>query len=508
MKYIKIFAILLCTSLYFSCTKLDENFRGELSQTSSSSITAAELLTSAYNGAGQPFMTGDFWHLQQHSTDETIGPTRAGDWDDNGQWRALHAHTWNADHGIVSGAFSALLGSQFAASNVLQFNPSAQQAAEARFLRALVMWGVLDGWNQVPYRSKLGNYKDLPETLKGKDAADLIISELNAILNDLPSTGPAYQATKNAARVLLMKLYLNYGVYTDRKTPSWPADKMALVISLANQITGYTINSGKYFDNFAPNNDAVSTENIFTFYNQNGVRGGNVRGAWFSIAHYNMNPSGWNGFATLSDFYDKFTPGDERLGKKYVYPGSLPNPGNRRNVGFLIGQQYNLTTDAALKTRQDNPLVFTKTVALRETNANTLELTGIRVSKYPYDYATSADQTNNDWVLFRYADVILMKAEALLKTGNATGARDLINTEIRAKRGAANLTTLDDTELLNERGRELYWEGWRRNDLIRFGKYLAPWQEKSTDDPKNLFFPIPNNQLAVNPNLTQNPGYK
>jgi len=105
---------------------------------------------------------------------------------------------------------------------------------------------------------------------------------------------------------------------------------MALVISLANQITGYTISSGKYFDNFAPNNDAVSTENIFTFYNQNGVRGGNVRGAWFQIAHYNMNPSGWNGFATLSDFYDKFTPGDERLGKKYVYPGSLPNPGTGR----------------------------------------------------------------------------------------------------------------------------------------------------------------------------------
>ena len=61
--------------------------------------------------------------------------------------------------------------------------------------------------------------------------------------------------------------------------------------------------------------------------------------------------------------------------------------------------------------------------------------------------------------------------------------------------------------MLDERGREMYWEGWRRQDLIRFGKFLQPWQEKPADDPKNLLFPIPSSQLAVNPNLTQNPGY-
>ena len=80
------------------------------------------------------------------------------------------------------------------------------------------------------------------------------------------------------------------------------------------------------------------------------------------VSHYNMNPSGWNGFATLSDFYDKFQPTDKRLGGYYTYPAGLPNPGQRTNVGFLIGQQYNLTTDAALNARNPAtaPLSFTR----------------------------------------------------------------------------------------------------------------------------------------------------
>jgi hypothetical protein len=126
--------------------------------------------------------------------------------------------------------------------------------------------------------------------------------------------------------------------------------------------------------------------------------------------------------------------------------------------------------------------------------------------KYPFDYATNADQNNNDWVLLRYADVMLMKAEALLRKGTELDARNIVN-ELRNARGVGNLTTLTLDNLLDERGREFYWEGWRREDLIRFNKYLDTWQEKSSDDARNLAFPIPNSQLAVNPNLTQNDGY-
>ncbi|MEJ7680923.1 MAG: RagB/SusD family nutrient uptake outer membrane protein [Segetibacter sp.] len=153
-----------------------------------------------------------------------------------------------------------------------------------------------------------------------------------------------------------------------------------------------------------------------------------------------MNPGGWNGFATLSDFYDKFDAADQRRGMNYTYPGSLPNPAKAQNVGFLVGQQYDLTTGAALQDRKGHPLIFTREVQLRE-RGDDLEVTGIRVIKYPYDYGTSGDQKNNDWAIFRYADVLLMKAEAMLRTGDAAGALAIVNL-IRAKRGAAALGSL------------------------------------------------------------------
>ncbi|MEP6844944.1 MAG: RagB/SusD family nutrient uptake outer membrane protein, partial [Panacibacter sp.] len=241
MKYLKILFLSFLVVAFFSCTKLDETFRSDLSQSSSSNVAAGDLLINAYNGLGT-FQTGNIWHLEEHTSDEIIAPTRGPDWDDNGQWRALHGHTWNADHGTIGGAFSDLLSVQFAASNVLQFNPSAQQAAEARFIRALTIFFVLDGWNQVPYREDLNDYKIDPIDLKGTDAADFIISELNAIINDLPDSGPAYVANKNAARFLLIKVYLNKGAFANRANPTVDAGDMNQVISLADQI----IASGKY----------------------------------------------------------------------------------------------------------------------------------------------------------------------------------------------------------------------------------------------------------------------
>jgi len=184
-------------------------------------------------------------------------------------------------------------------------------------------------------------------------------------------------------------------------------------------------------------------------------------------------------------------------------------PVKKTNAGFLIGQQYDLTTGAALNARNpaSAPLAFTKAVKIRETDANTLELAGIRVVKYVFDYGTSGDFKKNDYVMFRYADVLLMKAEAMLRSNNAAGGLTIVNS-IRTKRGATALAALDLNAMLDERGMEMYWESYRRQDLIRFGKYLQAWQEKPADGgTKNLLFPIPSSQLAVNPNLTQNPGY-
>ena len=126
----------------------------------------------------------------------------------------------------------------------------------------------------------------------------------------------------------------------------------------------------------------------------------------------------------------------------------------------------------------------------------------------------------NDILGFRISDVMLMKAEAILRGGTATanpaslggGATALTQVNAlrtHASRGASALASLTLDNLIDERGRELYWESWRRSDLVRFGKYLAAWQEKPADptDGHTLIFPIPARSLAANPNLTQNAGY-
>lgn len=510
MKYINLYSYLLIFLLFFSCTKLNEEFRSNLEE--GDDIAAAELLVTAYNMLNSPYQQGSRWCLQELSSDEAIAPTRGGDWDDNGRHRAIHLHTWNADNDYLSGCFNSFGAAVFQSSNVLRNNPTKQQAAEARFIRALALFDMVDLWGKAIYREDLINFKLDPIILEAKDGLDFIIKEVNEIMPDLPSGVPAFVASQNAARVLLMKVYLNRGAFLNREAPSFLPDDMNKVIELANQITGYTISlPGKYFDNFAPDNDEKSTENIFTLYNKEGVRGGSVGNTYNTIAHYNMNPGGWNGWATLSAFYNKFSAGDERLGFDYRYTGfDKPNPAKNKTVGFLVGQQYNLTTGAPLMARNPSTqtLSFTPEITLR-TSGSTLETAGIRVLKYAYDYASKAGQKNNDWVIYRYADVLLMKAEAILRGGAGTAADALaIVNGIRNNRGTTALLSLTLDNLLDERGRELYWEGWRRQDLIRYNKFLGSWETKpESGKPKELVYAFPSQQIAVNPALKQNPGY-
>lgn len=501
------------TLLMGGCTKLNEKYNSNITfdpaANSGTTPNVAGLLTNVYSSMRGTFQDqAGIYALWEMTTDELIGPTRGGDWDDNGAWRVLHSHRFDADHIRIREVFNNLGSTVYAATDMLRFNPTPQQAAEARLVRAMANFMWLDGWDQVPYREPGESTVNPSKVRKGTEALDYIISEINAALPSLPD-GPAIKANKDAAKVLLMKCYLNKGVYKNRANPTFDAADMQQVITLADQI----ITSGKYsfatnyYDNFAPNNAVIGKEDIWTQENVGGTSSGNIRSRWHSGTHYNQYPSGWNGFSTLSDFYNKFEASDKRRGVAYPTNSTkYTNPGNRTNIGFLVGQQYNLETDAPLKDRTGAPLIFTPQVSIIEKGTN-LEVTGIRAYKYAIDYP-NADNGNwdNDYVYFRYADVLLMKAEALLRTNNAAAALIIVN-QLRANRGATVLASLTLDNLLDERGRELYLESWRRQDLIRFGKFLQAWQEKPASDPKYLLFPIPNGQLAANPNLTQNPGY-
>ena len=397
---------------------------------------------------------------------------------------------------------------------MLQYKPTGQQQAEARFLRAWAMYWVLDLFDQVPYRDPGERVIQPARVRKGIDALNYIISEVNAVEPDLPDDPPGI-ANKYAAKVLLMKCYLNKAVYANRVNPTFQVADMDTVISLADQI----INSNKYsfsanyFDNFSPNNGTISKENIFT---QTSNSDGNysISAAWQIVLSYPQG--GWNGFTSLEDFYNKFEPIDKRREAVYSYPNSPPNPGNRVNLGFLIGQQYDLNTDAPLYSGPV-PVIYRPEVKNIEPGPE-LQMSGIRPMKYAPDYQNFSPPSaaNNSFVYFRFPDVLLMKAEAIFRGGTPTNAGPYGNTTLAivnairtdASRGASALTSITPDILLDERGRELWWENWRRQDMIRFGKFLLPFQEKDyPSDPKYLLFPIPNEQLAVNTKLVQNPGY-
>lgn len=499
----KILAIVTASVLLGSCTKLDEQLQGTMTFEDAQKLTdVSALLKAAYDRLRNPYQDQSrVWAAMEHTTDEVIGPTRGGDWDDNGVWRVLHNHRWDADHAFLQATFDELLQAQYTATSVLAYNPTPSQAAQARFLRAFVNFTVVDGWNQLPTREVGEPALGPAKVLTTSEALEFIIKELTEIIPTLPD-GPAHIANKDAARTLLMKVYLNRGTFANRQSPTFPAADMQQVITLADQIAAsprnYAFNAN-FYDNFAPKNNTLSRENIWTAENIGGVEAGNVRSRYFCTLHYNQNPSGWNGFTTLSDFYNKFEAADKRRGDAYT--GVTDRTGLR--VGFLVGQQFD-QNGTALQDRTGAPLSFTPGVRLLETGAN-LEVTGIRVVKYPPDYV-SGDNVDNDYVYFRYSDVLLMKAEAQLRTNNAGGALTIVN-QIRAARGASNLLSINLDQLLDERGRELYWESHRRTDMIRFGKFLLAYSEKPASGPERLLFPIPNQQLAVNPNLKQNPGY-
>ena len=527
-----------------SCTKLDQKLQSSILFTpSAGSTNAGALLNATYSDmADNIHGVGGLLNLECNTSDESLVPTRGGDWDDNGDWRVMHQHTWTPIRGAFRNMFNALGKTESDALSTLASSPTPVQADEANFLLALSQFYFLDLFGQVPYRT-VADYNSIQAApvYQPADAVDAIVTNLNGIITRNLLPNDKGRANINAAKFLLMKVLLNKGAFLSRETPAFDNADMTAVITLGNEIIAsaqYSINT-KYFNNFGPNNDVTSTEAIWAWPNNgtssnNGISAGSTNQRWMNTLHYNSwslpsvyGSAGWNGFSTVADFYNLFeghgdgtpntvidTTKDQRIGGRF-FPGVTDVSGLR--PGMLAGQQYN-ADGTKQKDRQGNDLTFMPAVSAIETDAQTLERTGVRVVKYPPDYSNyNGGNQKNQFQIFRYADVVLMVAEAKLRqsTPDAAGALVLVN-QLRTARGgtAWGSVTLGDggdvtdpNTLLAERGREMYWENWRRQDLIRFGVYLKPWALKLGSDPKELLFPLPSDQLIANPNLNQNPGY-
>jgi len=462
--------------------------------------------------------------LSEVTTDAALIPTRGGDWGDNGIWRQLHQHNWTSDHQFLANVFNQWNGLQFQATQLLSplsSTADAEDRANAHFLRALGFYVILDNFGQVPFRDPELSLSEDPIVFRGAEAVDMIISDLEMAISDLPQIGPGegtIRPGKAAARYLLAKVLLNRHIYLGTSPDN--AD-MQRVISLVNDIEAdaFALQAG-YFEIFRE-----STDNETIWFIDTAV-GNRI----FNGLHYNqaveVAGGGWNGFSTLAEYYDLFEgdPNTNIIGsgqeerRGFVptsgtpftgQPGTTDFEGNEAgsNVGFgfLIGQQY-AQDGSPLSDRPGNPLVFRRDFTDGTGASNLIsndENTGIRVMKYnPRFGGFTAHE-----IFFRFSDAHLMRAEAMMRSGGDPTAE--VN-ELRILRQASPIGSVTEQDILDERGRELYAEFWRRNDMIRFGQFTRDWELKDPsavgDNTFNLF-PIPTVQITANPNLTQNPGY-
>ncbi len=481
--------------MFWSCTDLEETPYSLLNP-SNFYQTEAELTAAVvpvYNSLS-PAQWGDVMHLQEVSSDAIVVPTRGGDWDDGGVWRALQLHTWDATLGFVAGGWSNAFGGIARANSTLDALGRAEQTdlvltytAETKVLRALFYWWLIDLYGNVPLVTVAEvDTKNPPSQTPRAEVFDWIVSEIIASVDNLEASHGAAgygRITKGAANTLLATLYLNAEVYTG--TPMW-SDCIAACDAV--------INSGEYSlmstvtDVFALENEGTAnTEMILV--DATLPLDGVTFNRHMATLHYNQLPaSPWNGFSVLTDFYNSFEAGDDRLDQ------------------ILVGQQYVLfgaaIGDSAFD-RNGNPLNFKVDFPLIDAS----EMDGPRMLKWPIDPNMSGWFSGTDYPIFRYSHVLLMKAEALVRSGSSG---DTEVNQVRARAGLDALSGATADDIYKERGHELLWEGFRRQDQIRQGTFLGTWSLKvdaDAADGHTKIYPIPQTQMDANPNLVQNPGY-
>ena len=469
-----------------SCTNLDEPVYDAIpaDQFLKTDAQVAAALGPAYGGLRG--ITWDWFNPSEASSDELIVPTRGGDWFDNGDWLAYSRHTWTPQHGPINGMWGFIFG------NISQLNQlipvvSTNKAAvdELRTIRAFYYFMAIDAFGNVPIVT------DAASNGGTKTRAEVYAFIEKELTESIPSltAGKAYsRMTQDAGNMLLAKLYLNAGVY--KGSPEWQKalDAVNKVIASKN---AYAL-SASTLSNFIVQNQG-SGENIWTIpYDSFKAGGMNFQMRTLHYANattYGLANSPWNGFCTLADFYNSFEKTD------------------LRKAMWIEGQQF-AASGAKLVDAKNQPLAFIADFQKDQmTDADPeFQVAGIRSQKYEIQRNNPNGDQSNDYVVFRLADALLMRAEASFRLGKTADALAEIN-KIRVRSGVAPMTTLTDKDILAERGREMAWEGWRRNDMIRFGTFSLERKFMKNLNKTRELFPIPQARIDANPLLKQNPGY-
>jgi hypothetical protein len=454
------------------------------------------------------------WNVQEITTDEAICA-----WGDIGI-ADLNTQTWNSSNPFLTALYQRLGLSITYANDFVRLTKESTDPtiirynAEARFLRALAYAWHMDLFANPPFTTEndvVGKF--YPKQIKRKDLFNYIVSELHAIEDKLGEPKFSYpQADKAACWMLLARIYLNAEVYTG--TAKYDSCKI-----YADKV----IESKKYWlapnyrQNFSADNDGLHNPEMIFAWAQDGT-----------------NIQGYVGTTFLIE-----SSSDATYVRAEDYHGLTSNTnwnGNRSRKQFM-----NLLVDT-LATYDGNAIPATDTIFARSKDkrvylrmkksmdipsASSSGDYGIGVYKFTARNADGSRAENyntafasTDFPIFRYADALLMRAEALYRLNKKDDAvKDINLVRERAfgdKSGNIEASGLTDKFLLDERGREFYYEAQRRTDLIRFGQFsngTYMWQWKggtfngSPTDKKFNIFPIPNAEKSANPNIDQNDGY-
>ena len=513
----------------FSCTDLEENLIGEVTN----DISIAGVETPAGGAASGPLASafgqlrgsgtanhGGYYSVQEITTDEMVIGAKGGDWFDGGILIQLHQHSYDATHGFLNNAWTAQYAAINTCNELLAGGLDSNGEAQIRALRAYFYWRLMDLFGNVKLITSPGG--DAPQSSR-QDVFNFVESELLASLDvaqlsaGMDLSGSALGAGTNEYRIntygalgILARVYLNAEVYIGSAMYD-KADIAASYIidsgvyslcdagcAVPNQAKRPAVDSDPdmlegYAAVFAPNNQG-NPENIFTVeYDE--VTGGGMNFSVMNLHYssqftYNFDNQPWNGYATLEEFFNSYDANDKR-----------------RANNFLVGPQTDFAGSAILDfAADDDDIVLNYTPQLNELAPNYLREAGARPAKFSYKLF-GRQNMNNDYPIVRLGEVYLMRAEARARmAGDWNVAMSDVNL-LRARAGVSAYSSLDADEFLAERGREMFQEGARRTDLIRFGEYNGTWWEKPASPEHVNIFPIPFEQIQASTGLSQNPGY-
>ena len=535
----KIFALpLLAISLSFtSC--LDETPKDQIPESEiydSANSLYVNAVASLYNyigaheeGEGLQGTCRGIYDYNTLTTDEAIIPIRGGNWYDGGLWENMYDHTWTATdtdlYNVWKYLYKVIVLSTKSLETIdqhkslLNDQQRDEYKAEVRAVRAMFYYYAMDMFGRIPIlESSTQKTADIRQSNRS-DVFKYIVNELQTVAPLLPNEHSNLQGnyygrvTRPVAWFLLAKLALNAEVYTDDNwTDSYRPDGKTIMIDVdgtqknawltcihyCNLIAsaGYSLESD-YTKNFAVHNEN-SNENIFTIPLDKML--------YLNEFHYLFRSRHYAHGGAYGGASENGTCAT--LHTMAVYGYNTSSPDARLDMNFYTGK---VEVDGSNVTLDDGTPLEYKPLAVERnlTSSQYIETAGARMKKYEVDRTAYSDgrMPDNDIVLYRYADVMLMKAEAKVRNGES-GDEEL--NAVRNRVGMPSLpATLDN--ILNERLLELVWEGWRRQDMIRFGTYNKSYDIHTPSEADNkgytTVFPIPGKARELNPNLEQNPGY-